>query len=174
MQRAVQGILSSIPQQCDPNLLHIAGILAAMSTEVYSSMCESHVSLQLPVVSGPDVFIRGELLCSKLASDGHVQFGIWRVDDIGLIVAFRGTRDANDVFVDINFDPVSVTGSTGLELHGSIYRRIAPYVPEIEGHYCRNGTAAVGLPLYLTGSSSSCFVSQVCSSSLSKTRVEVR
>ena len=41
------------------------------------------------------------------------QYGIWEVEGLGLVVAFRGTSSWNDVFVDINVRPTPLTSDRG-------------------------------------------------------------
>ncbi len=33
------------------------------------------------------------------------QFGVWEVEGVGLVLAFRGTASAEDVLVDVNIRP---------------------------------------------------------------------
>ena len=42
------------------------------------------------------------------------QFGIWEVAGLGLVVAFRGTASAEDVFIDTNIEPVPLDATGGL------------------------------------------------------------
>lgn len=41
-----------------------------------------------------------------------LQFGLWDVEGLGLVVAYRGTASLNDVFVDTNIQPIAVEGAS--------------------------------------------------------------
>ena len=45
--------------------------------------------------------------------DSPQQFGIWVVAGLGLVVAFRGTASAEDVFIDTNIEPVPLNATGG-------------------------------------------------------------
>lgn len=60
-----------------------------------------------------------EKYCCREAAVGHEldcpqQFGIWEVAGVGLVVAFRGTASAEDVFIDTNIEPVPLDAMGGL------------------------------------------------------------
>lgn len=38
------------------------------------------------------------------------QYGVWEVAGLGLVLAFRGTASAEDVFIDTNIEPVPLEG----------------------------------------------------------------
>ena len=46
----------------------------------------------------------------QLGSSGPQQYGIWEVEGLGLVVAFRGTASQEDVLVDVNIMPVELQG----------------------------------------------------------------
>ncbi len=60
------------------------------------------------------------MLCREASQDQQLQspqqYGIWQVEGLGLVVAFRGTSSWNDVFVDINVRPTPLTCEGGKEL----------------------------------------------------------
>ena len=39
------------------------------------------------------------------------QYGIWDVDGLGIVIAFRGTASIDDVLVDVNITPVPLQGT---------------------------------------------------------------
>lgn len=39
------------------------------------------------------------------------QYGIWHVEGLGIVVAFRGTASTEDVLVDVNITPVPLEGT---------------------------------------------------------------
>ena len=41
------------------------------------------------------------------------QYGVWQVEGLGLVVAFRGTSSWDDVFVDINVRPTPLICEEG-------------------------------------------------------------
>lgn len=43
-----------------------------------------------------------------------LQYGVWQVVGLGLVVAFRGTSSWDDVFVDINVRPTPLTSDQGI------------------------------------------------------------
>ncbi len=45
--------------------------------------------------------------------DSPQQYGIWEVAGLGLVVAFRGTASAEDVFIDTNIEPVPLDATGG-------------------------------------------------------------
>ena len=55
--------------------------------------------------------------CREAAQHQHLQsplqYGVWQVDGLGLVVAFRGTSSWDDVFVDINVKPTPLTSDQG-------------------------------------------------------------
>ena len=66
-------------------------------------------------VTSHDVMSLGMHICRE-ASLGRAlsspqQFGLWEVEGLGLVVAFRGTASQEDVIVDVNITPVPLTGS---------------------------------------------------------------
>ena len=69
------------------------------------------------------------------------QYGIWEVDGLGLVVAFRGTSSWNDVFVDINVRPTPLTTEQGKQckLHAAVHRLLAIYT-------CEKSLPATSLP----------------------------
>ena len=42
------------------------------------------------------------------------QFGLWEVEGVGLVLAFRGTASAEDVLVDVNIRPAPLQISRGM------------------------------------------------------------
>ena len=67
---------------------------------------------------------RRSVQCREASQDQQLQspqqYGIWQVDGLGLVVAFRGTSSWDDVFVDINVRPTPLThdpGNINLQYH---------------------------------------------------------
>lgn len=57
------------------------------------------------------------MLCREASQDQQLQspqqYGIWHVEGLGLVVAFKGTSSWDDVFVDINVRPTPLTCEGG-------------------------------------------------------------
>lgn len=48
------------------------------------------------------------------------QFGIWEVEGVGLVVAFRGTASTEDVLVDVNIRPMPL--ATSKSMRGRVFK----------------------------------------------------
>lgn len=44
------------------------------------------------------------------------QFGIWEVEGLGIVIAFRGTSTWNDILIDVNVRPVLLSPEQGASL----------------------------------------------------------
>lgn len=78
----------------------------------------------------------GDAVCCREASQNQQlqspqQYGIWQVEGLGLVVAFRGTSSWDDVFVDVNVRPIPLSCEGGM---AQLYAHHLPVdvVPDIE------------------------------------------
>lgn len=46
------------------------------------------------------------------------QFGVWEVEGVGLVVAFRGTASTEDVLVDVNIRPAPLATTRNMRGRG--------------------------------------------------------
>ena len=81
----------------------------------------SHAHADLGVIMSLICFISKSFMlavhCRQAARNQHLQspqqYGVWQVEGLGLVVAFRGTSSWDDVFVDINVKPTPLTSDQG-------------------------------------------------------------
>lgn len=163
-QTAGQAALDRVLQECaqknleKPNsaLLQRACIFASLSARTYAvvqpSTSESQPDEPVRVTSSISTAVYETLLLPN-PQPSLLSSAIWLVKDVGLVVAFRGTADLQDLIADVSFSPSKVAASN-LWLHGAIYRAAMQYVPNIEAAYVKakqHWPEQHTLPLYLTG-----------------------
>ena len=166
LEQAVQE--SVLPQLGKPHywLLQRACILSSLSLRVYDntqtdpSLNANSIRLtRLPKpktpVSDAELHLaevpEATLLCGPVG--GLPVHAIWHVKDLGVVVAFRGTDNLQDVLVDINFPPQQLL-SNGISLHGAIHSAAVGCMSTIASAYARAAQldgSGQDLPLYLTG-----------------------
>ena len=84
------------------------------------------------------------------------QFGIWKVDGLGVVVAFKGTLEAQEMLVDLQTQSSPTTAEQRIiEMHGGMHqaaKRCCTTISSICTRLCC--TSQIGsLPLYITGTS---------------------
>lgn len=147
-------------------LLQRACIFAELSTRVYAEKGKVGEVQLLTAVPDPmaDAVAAGNaqtaatqpkatLLSLSTSAPVHA---IYLVEDLGVVVAFRGTKELEDVLTDASLGPVSIT-QYDISLHGSIYNAAATSISRIVAGYKeavsqqKPSARAEVLPLYLTG-----------------------
>jgi hypothetical protein len=72
---------------------------------------------QAPAAGHAPFLCRGAVQGEGLSSPE--QFGVWEVEGVGLVVAFRGTASAEDVLVDVNIRPAPL--ATARNMRGATH-----------------------------------------------------
>ena len=106
-------------------LLLRAAVASELSNVVYDmNKVRSNVSLSITVPFSPlGVTSLEALLIYCTSKSEHVQYGIWQVQHIGLVVAFRGSSTIRDYFVDAFFTPKQLP-RTEWSVHGYILAKV--------------------------------------------------
>ncbi|KAK9918723.1 hypothetical protein WJX75_006273 [Coccomyxa subellipsoidea] len=157
------------PLQRDAGLLRMCHVLAELCHYAYVSKASdigSTTSVAVPLMGlNQRVAVSARLIHFREAVMGHEldspqQFGIWVVAGLGLVVAFRGTASAEDVFIDTNIEPVplNATGGTrgrsAIKVHRGFYEGAKRHLEEIAGVVSeRDNAAGARLPVWVTGHS---------------------
>lgn len=151
--------------ESDPNFLQTALLLCKLSEAVYDAneiiQWESEVLQQaLRPVSGQIAHFKPRLVYSYLAEvdtsfqDLGRQYAIWRVKGLGVVVAFRGTKDPQDMLADLDFQPSWLSaGEYSVHLHGGIFQAAERSCDQLANECitaCRDEDGNA-LPLFLTG-----------------------
>ena len=149
----------------DPGLLQTALLMCQLSAAVYdsdelNSWSSPLLEEALCPVSWQITTFSTRLVHASNASVGDPyqdlgrQYGIWEVDGVGLIVAFGGTQDAQDIIVDLDLQPMQLlTGPHIIHLHGGICKAAMLTCKDIASHclkLCQGAGGAVK-PLFLAG-----------------------
>ncbi len=92
---------------------------ARQSDSILHVTCERCIDMMSSLWCALQRQVLREKCCCREAAVGHEldcpqQFGIWEVAGVGLVVAFRGTASAEDVFIDTNIEPVPLDATGGL------------------------------------------------------------
>lgn len=144
------------PSYC---LLQRANIFSSLSARVYDAL-ETDIAeprsfklTRLPQLSSDqplnDSAPEATLLCGPVPN--LPVHAVWRVQDLGVVAAFRGTDNWQDIFVDMNFAPVQLS-SSDLRVHGAIYRAASKAIPSLRSAYdLATKQSKTALPLFLTG-----------------------
>ena len=95
-----------------------------------TALCIMHVKLVKQAALLVLSVASGDAVCCREASQNQQlqspqQYGIWQVEGLGLVVAFRGTSSWDDVFVDINVRPIP------LSCEGGMAQLYAPHLPVV-------------------------------------------
>jgi len=144
------GWLDLPPQQESIPLLRLSAVLLRLSDMIYTvddSHVGSTISIDVPL-RGPDgerAPVTAKLIefraavCGEGASEQMPeQFGLWSVQGVGLVVAFRGTASYEDVLVDVNIKPAalkashSMRGMHPLMVHAGMYHGVSRHLPTIQ------------------------------------------
>lgn len=170
-QRALEQVLADCTKQPldKPHyfLLQRACILSSLSQRVYdpagTAVGVQTFELQLTLVQLASAATglslsedAGAVPEAKLLSGPQPSLpvhAIWSVKHVGIVVAFRGTADLQDVFTDMDFAPRELSGSN-ISLHGAVYLAAAQCLPHIQAVYAEAAqqySEADRPPLFLTG-----------------------
>ncbi|KAK9813089.1 hypothetical protein WJX72_008798 [[Myrmecia] bisecta] len=172
---ADQAFAKELPFRPDIPFRQQAFVMCSLSNAVYLDeqlVPGSKIPLKLPQLAGFSTGpqeISAMLRYSQLAatdagiseSGARVQFAVWDVEGLGVVVAFRGTASMYDVFADLSFMPKDLTTGAGLslehrhvQLHGGISSG-ANGVCQTVARECNNVDKACGkrMPVFLTGHS---------------------
>ena len=149
----------------EPGLLQTALLMCQLSAAVYDpdelELWDSEQLRQaLSAINQHIASAKPELVdSSKPITGGPLedlgrQYGIWKVEGLGVVVAFSGTQDAQDMLADLEFDTWQLkAGPHTVHLHKGFYKAVKLSCDEIARQcvkLCR-GTVGEVLPLFLTG-----------------------
>ena len=165
LKAAMQGAAAAA--SVGPDTLERALLLCKLSTAAYEAneltvppVAAFRPDQALAPVSGQIAGLAPVLQHASFAKCGSVfgdlgrQYGIWTVAGLGVVVAFRGTMDAQDVLADIQFQPCQVpAGQHIIEMHGGIHKAAKICCSTIAGLCAKLccSSKADPLPLYFTG-----------------------
>ncbi|BDA46815.1 hypothetical protein COCOBI_09-2680 [Coccomyxa sp. Obi] len=156
------------PLQRDAGLMRMCHVLAELCHFAYISKATdvgSTTSIEVPMGTLQRAVVSARLIHFREAAVGHEldcpqQFGIWEVSGVGLVVAFRGTASAEDVFIDTNIEPVPLDATGGLrgrsaiKVHRGFYEGAKRHLEEIAAVVSeRDSEAGKRLPVWVTGHS---------------------
>eukprot|EP00884_Botryococcus_braunii_P015289 jgi/Botrbrau1/2443/Bobra.0226s0002.1 len=146
-QAAADAVMDLPPLQEDMGFLRLSIVLAHLCHAVYTGQAAdigSSIPLEVPL-AGPSsrtTVVKATLLHFREAQlegemSSPLQFGLWEVEGLGLVVAYRGTASPDDVFVDTNIQPVAVEGCSPsteneqLYVHGGFYQGARRHLEEV-------------------------------------------
>ena len=113
--------------QLPVGLLLRAALAAELSSKVYdldTVRSKLSATLRIPVAFAPLGTNRLEaVLVYCTPRPDAVQYGIWQVQQVGLVVAFKGSSSVRDYIVDAMFAPKNVSGSEW-SAHGRIMKGV--------------------------------------------------
>lgn len=156
------------PVEHSLSLLRISAVLAELSHLVYvtrNSDVQQQSQVDLPLLGSFSnrATVACKLLHFREASQNQQlqspqQYGIWEVEGLGLVVAFRGTSTWDDVFVDINVRPMPLTCSggamDGTQVHSGFWEGAKQHVEDIKQVVQeQDRQAGRHLPVWITGHS---------------------
>ena len=149
-------------------LLQRASVLAGLAERVYDFAKHTDANLETDFVHSclPDVtrlqcgpgphrhapaHVQAKMLSGP--SEGTPVHATWEVPGLGVVVAFRGTAGLQDIYADIDFEPLQLAYSA-IKLHGAIYSGAARCINDIQAAYGKAAQHVKGQQapaLYLTG-----------------------
>lgn len=169
----MQAALDSVVQDVSVNslafeepsflLLHRACTFASFSLQAYDGL-ETESATAAPQVvhgqKGAHLLDVHEVNQSVVGAQSG-QYWMWDVEELGMVVAFRGTVDVFDALTDLSCRPTQlqcVSADDAIMLHSGIYLGVLSCCARIHAAYCKlasdySAAQKAPPPLFVTGSS---------------------